>query len=112
MSGPKTIILFCDGTSNEFGRVNTNVVGLFQSLDLTPTSGQVGYYDPGVGTLAAPGFVTQLGRKLSRAIGLAFGAGIYTNIEQAIAFLMEQYEAGDRVCLFGFSRGAYTARAI
>ena len=112
MSTAKTIILCCDGTSNEFGRVNTNVVRLFQSLDLTPASGQVGYYDPGVGTLAAPGFVTQLGRKFSRAIGLAFGAGIYTNIEQAIAFLMEQYTTGDRVCVFGFSRGAYTARAI
>ena len=56
MSAAKTIILCCDGTSNEFGRVNTNVVRLFQSLDLTPASGQVAYYDPGVGTLAAPGF--------------------------------------------------------
>jgi len=112
MIAPKNIIICCDGTSNEFGRVNTNVVRLFQSLDLTPAAAQVAYYDPGVGTLAAPGAWTRFGRVLSRAFGLAFGAGIFTNIEQAVSFLMQQYSPGDRVFIFGFSRGAYTARAI
>jgi uncharacterized protein (DUF2235 family) len=108
----KNIIICCDGTSNEFGRVNTNVVRLFQTLDLSAGAGQVAYYDPGVGTLAAPGLWTRLGRSLSRAFGLAFGVGIITNIEQAIDFLMHNYVPGDRVYVFGFSRGAYTARAI
>jgi uncharacterized protein (DUF2235 family) len=112
MSASKNIIICCDGTSNEFGRVNTNVVRLFQCLDLSAEAGQVAYYDPGVGTLASPGMWTRAGRALSRAFGLAFGVGIFTNIEQALAFLMQQYVPGDRVFIFGFSRGAYTARAI
>lgn len=108
----KNLILCCDGTSNEFGRTNTNVVRLFQCLDRSPAAGQVAYYDPGVGTLATPTLATRTARALSRGIGLAFGAGIITNINEAICFLMQQYEQGDQVYIFGFSRGAYTARAI
>ncbi|MSR59007.1 MAG: DUF2235 domain-containing protein, partial [Planctomycetaceae bacterium] len=41
MSMPKNIILCCDGTSNEFGSTNTNVVRLFQSLDFSSAGGQL-----------------------------------------------------------------------
>ena len=115
---PKNIILCCDGTSNEFGSTNTNVVRLFQSLDFSSaggqlsSDGQLGFYDPGVGTLAPPGVFTRIGRAVSLGIGLAFGAGLLENVQNAVGFLMRCYEPGDRVYIFGFSRGAYTARAI
>ena len=43
---------------------------------------------------------------------LPFGVGISANIKQCYEFLMDQYRPGDRVYLFGFSRGAYTARSL
>jgi uncharacterized protein (DUF2235 family) len=109
---PKNIVICLDGTNNEFGVSNTNVVRLFQSLDLSDPSRQVGYYDPGVGTIAEPGMVSKLGKWWSQAMGLAFGRGITQNIEEAYAYLMEHHRAGDRIYIFGFSRGAYTARAL
>jgi uncharacterized protein (DUF2235 family) len=73
---------------------------------------QIIYYDPGVGTFPEPGFVTKIGKKISEIIGLAFGAGLTSKIAEAYSFLMDQYEAGDSIYLFGFSRGAYTVRAL
>ena len=110
---PKNIVVCCDGTGNEFrqSRRNTNVVKLFEVLVKDPAR-QIAYYDPGVGTLSVPGFVTFMGRWLSIGMGLAFGYGITRNIEDAYAYLMARYEYGDKVFLFGFSRGAFTARAL
>jgi uncharacterized protein (DUF2235 family) len=45
-------------------------------------------------------------------MGLAFGVGVLTNVGDAYRYLMNTYEDGDKVFLFGFSRGAYTARAL
>lgn len=56
--------------------------------------------------------VTKIGKFWSRALGKGFGRGIVADIEEAYAFLMTQYNEGDRVYIFGFSRGAYTARAL
>ena len=109
---PKNIILCCDGTNNQFAKYNTNVVRLFQCLDRSPQAGQVAYYDPGIGTLAAPGVWTRVGKALSRVVEMAFGVGIISKVESALSFLMQQYEPGDNVFIFGFSRGAYTARAL
>jgi uncharacterized protein (DUF2235 family) len=63
---------------------------------------QVAYYDQGVGT----------GNVLDRLTGGAFGAGLEENIHDAYRFLLSNYELGDEIFLFGFSRGAYTARSI
>lgn len=109
---PKNIVLCCDGTNNQFGRTNTNVVRLYQCLDLSDPKSQVAFYDPGVGTLSAPSIRTSIGRLISRCVGLAFGAGITGKIEDAVTFLMRSYEPGDHVFIFGFSRGAFTARAV
>ena len=45
-------------------------------------------------------------------LGKAFGAGLQQTVEDAYRYLMDRYEAGDRVFLFGFSRGAFTVRAL
>lgn len=108
---PRNLVICCDGTNNQFGKNNTNVVRLVQML-VQDSSRQRLYYDPGVGTLPEPGFVTALGKWLSKVAGLALGVGLTRNVEEAYAYLMEQWEPGDRVFLFGFSRGAYTVRVL
>lgn len=108
---PKNIILCCDGTCNQFGTINTNVMRLFQSI-VRSDPAQVGFYDPGVGTFAARFFGFYLGNFFGKLLGAAFGYGIKKNMEDCYRFLMDTYEEGDRVYIFGFSRGAFTARSL
>jgi len=108
---PKNVVLCCDGTANEFAKDRTNVVKLFFTLVRDP-GGQVAYYHPGLGTMEPPGALTRATRIATRFAGQAFGYGLETDIRDAYVFLMNNFEEGDRVFLFGFSRGAYTARAV
>lgn len=43
---------------------------------------------------------------------MAVGASLGTHVREAYSFLMQNYREGDKICLLGFSRGAYTARAL
>ena len=106
----KNVVVCLDGTGNQFEEHNSNVVKLFRVITRDTT--QVAYYHPGVGTLADPEFKTPLVKKANKLLGLAFGLGLTRNVEQAYSFLMDHYEEGDRLFLFGFSRGAYTARVL
>jgi uncharacterized protein (DUF2235 family) len=106
----KNIVVCCDGTSNEFSAVNSNVVKLYKAL--VCDASQIGYYHPGVGTMGARSTLTAVGKWWTKIIGLAFGYGISDNIADAYQFLMRNYQVGDNVYVFGFSRGAYTARAL
>lgn len=109
----KNVVICLDGTGNELkAKDNTNVVALYDLLDLSDPTKQVAYYDPGVGTFSAPGAWTPPARFVSRMSGLAFGAGLRANLAEAYTYLMRVYEPGDRIYVFGFSRGAYTARAL
>ena len=108
---PKNIVICCDGTANEFTRDRTNVVKLFFTLRHEPGR-QVAYYHPGLGTMEATGAVTSIGRKVTKLLGKAIGYGLEADVRDAYVFLMNCYEEGDRVYLFGFSRGAYTVRAV
>lgn len=81
-------------------------------LDLSDPGRQIAYYDPGVGTFAAAGAWTPLARWWSRTLGLAFGSGLRENLGEAYTWLMRNWEADDQVYIFGFSRGAYNARAL
>lgn len=108
---PKNLVLCCDGTNNEYGTKNTNVVHLFGALVQEPHV-QLAYYHPGLGTMGAPGAWTRTARWLSRFLGQAFGRGLADDLRDAYVFLMRHYEPEDRVFLFGFSRGAYTVRAL
>ncbi len=110
---PKNIVICCDGTGNEYrAKGNTNVVKLFRSLSKLDPTQQINYYDPGVGTMSAPGTQTAIGKAVSRLFGLVLGLGMTRNLADAYVFLMKNYQPGDRVFLFGFSRGAYTVRAL
>jgi uncharacterized protein (DUF2235 family) len=108
---PKNIVICCDGTSNEYNYARTNVVGLYYTLVNDPAR-QVTFYHPGLGTMGPPGALTQFDKWRTRMLGLAFGRGIEDDIRDAYVFLMNNFEEGDRVFLFGFSRGAYTARSL
>jgi uncharacterized protein (DUF2235 family) len=107
----RNLVLCCDGTANQFARNRTNVVKLFFTLARDPAL-QVAYYHPGLGTMEPPGALTGATRWVTRVLGMAFGYGLEADIRDAYVFLMNNFEDGDRIFLFGFSRGAYTARAI
>ncbi|WP_426409478.1 DUF2235 domain-containing protein [Bradyrhizobium ganzhouense] len=127
----KRIILLLDGTWNdsEFGSYDTNIVRLREAISRTlRTSGSaksgadlrdvpsdrkvestvtdeknnIVFYERGVGT----------GAFLDRFFGGALGQGLSTNIRRAYKFLSFHYEPGDEIFIFGFSRGAYTARSL
>lgn len=111
----KNIVLLCDGTANQVTIYSqTNVLRLARLLQKGDGAGgrQVVFYDPGLGTEGSPGALTWFGRAITRGLGLAFGFGLSRNLADAYSFLVQHYEPGDRIYIFGFSRGAYTARAL
>ena len=107
----KNIVVCCDGTNAKYDseEENTNVVRLFERLGKDGEA-QISFYDPGVGTYSA--FRGTVLRWIEKLTMVASGTGIETNIEEAYKYLMDYYEPGDNVYLFGYSRGAYTVRAL
>ena len=106
----KNVVICCDGTNNSFQRDLTNVALLSVVAEGPPA--QHVFYDVGVGVDADPGMWTRLGTTLSRWSGLAFGTGLVDNVAAAYQEIVDHFDAGDRLFLFGFSRGAYTVRVL
>lgn len=117
-SSKRQLIICCDGTNNNLtgGSYDTNVVKLVQLFaESDPDSNRIIFYDPGVGNPGElPGATWSEGFKrwLDRISGLAFGQGVFQNMAECYLFLMKQYEPGDDIYIFGFSRGAFTARSV
>lgn len=119
---PRNIIVFSDGTGQRgglyFDEDRTNVYKLFRAARVSPDSNiipdrQLAFYDPGLGTLPAGGGTLQrLYRKLYNFISQATGLGITKNIIDCYAALIQLWRPGDRIFVFGFSRGAYTVRCL
>jgi hypothetical protein len=109
----RNVVVCCDGTANQFAQNNTNVVRLYSALVDDPAR-QLIFYHPGVGTMEAPGALTSWGQKATILAGMAVGYGLERDITAAYTFIMNNYKAAedDRLFLFGFSRGAYTVRAV
>jgi uncharacterized protein (DUF2235 family) len=114
----KNILIFSDGTG-QYGGLKpdqrlSNIYKLYSAArssienSIDPAN-QVAFYDPGLGTGESGG---GWGQRLSRIFGLAFGTGISDNIADCYEAILKHYEPGDRIYLFGFSRGAYTARCV
>ena len=102
----KDIIICCDGTANSAEAKNpTNIVKIY---NLAKDVNSVVYYDPGVSTIKIKGPFSWLKDKLQ----YAFGYGLTENIKEAYSYIQKNYEEGDRIFLFGFSRGAYTVRSL
>ncbi|EXJ95603.1 hypothetical protein A1O1_00725 [Capronia coronata CBS 617.96] len=108
----KRLIVLCDGTwqnstSGETGSYPSNVTRFSRALSqIGDKDGQnvpqMIFYQPGVGT----------GDKVDKATGGVYGAGLSANVRAAYGFLAHNYNKGDQIYFFGWSRGAYTARAI
>jgi uncharacterized protein (DUF2235 family) len=98
----KRLALYFDGTWNK-PENNTNVWRLSLMLAERSVDGvpQKKFYDEGVGT-----------HWYDRVTGGAFGAGLSENVRRGYRWLMEQYNPGDEIYIFGFSRGAFTARSL
>ena len=101
------LIVCCDGTWNTLEHTDqglpapTNVAKLYNAAEKDEQ--QQVYYHPGVGTN---------GGWLDRMVGGGTGAGLERNIMSAYQWLAVRYREGDRIFLFGFSRGAYTVRSL
>lgn len=108
----KKFAIFCDGTWQSLRKKTpTNVVKLARSVAAMSAGGhpQLIYYDEGVGVGSN---VSALADGMIEAIGGAFGRGLDAKIEDAYQFIVLNYEPGDEIYVFGFSRGAYTARSL
>ena len=106
----KNIVVCCDGTGNEHGKNNTNVVEIYALA--MKTASQLAYYDPGVGT---GGWAYNEESGVLRALSdQGTGAGVQKNVNDAYQYLMEVYEGPEtsRIFLFGFSRGVFTVRSL
>lgn len=106
----KKLAVFFDGTWNRMDKKTsggvpcaTNVVRLFEALLPYDGNGdpQIAHYLEGIGT-----------RKMERMRGGGFGYGISNNIKEGYRFIASNYDPGDEIFLFGFSRGAFTARSL
>jgi uncharacterized protein (DUF2235 family) len=94
-------IVFCADGTWQAPLNNTNVYRLYNAL--TVASDQVTFYDDGVGADATG---------LNRVLQGAFGQGLLQKIQDGYTKIAHVYEPGDEIFLFGFSRGAYTARSL
>jgi uncharacterized protein (DUF2235 family) len=109
---PRNIVICCDGTNNSLDGPPTNVLHLKDLAEIHDDTRQLVKYDPGVGVESDPRMHTGIGAAWSRWSGSAFGSGLVENVGQAYSLLIDQYEDGDKIFLFGFSRGAYTVQVI
>ena len=100
----KNIILLSDGTGNSSSKLfTTNVWRLYRALDLSDPEKQIAHYDDGVGTSSF---------KPLAILGGIFGFGLKRNVIDIYSFCCRNYEAGDKIFGFGFSRGAFTIRVV
>ncbi len=106
----KNIVICCDGTGNEISTHLSNVLKLYRMVEEHDT--QIRYYDPGIGTMGDKGRWSKYWSSCKKYFGLATGVGLDENILDAYSFLINNYEEGDKIYMFGFSRGAYTVTAI
>jgi uncharacterized protein (DUF2235 family) len=127
MANGKRIVICLDGTWQNPYRVKqrddgsrvlkpSNVLKLSRAVlprDPSDRCSQITYYDAGIGALVTyPGRANRLLCLVDRILGGIWGAGFEANIEEAFRFLAHNHAAGDRVFVFGFSRGAAQARAL
>jgi T6SS, Phospholipase effector Tle1-like, catalytic domain len=117
----KNIVVFSDGTGQDGGaRPEQRISNIYKmyrsSRDHADTgidpSQQVVFYDAGLGTDIGATALTAPIRFVQKLLGSVMGAGIKRNIADCYEFIINHYQAGDRIFLFGFSRGAYTVRSL
>jgi uncharacterized protein (DUF2235 family) len=117
----RNIVVLSDGTGQRggvyFDEARTNIYKLYRAARCGPDSSispehQLAFYDPGLGTRSTGDVLTSLGRTIYNYVSQATGLGITRNIIDCYAAIIELWRPGDRIFLFGFSRGAYTVRCL
>ncbi|KAJ7822849.1 hypothetical protein B0H13DRAFT_2257340, partial [Mycena leptocephala] len=111
----RNLVLSIDGTSNQFGIYNTNVVELHNRVIAGGSARQSKYYNCGIGTYVPYGNKASLKywrQKVDNGLDLALALNFKDIILKAYRWLCETYEPGDKIFLFGFSRGAYQVRTL
>lgn len=132
----KNIVICLDGTGNQIEADVSNVLKFYRCLDKNGRgdTGQVVYYDQGVGTLGLSRAWTGVSQSARKLLGLVTGYGLDDQVLGAYRFLIQQYAEGrpsrssmtsepegdedrlglqrDRIFIFGYSRGAYSARVL
>jgi uncharacterized protein (DUF2235 family) len=117
---PKNILIFADGTGNEGGLLpdesRTNVYKLFRATRVDPDSPikpaqQLAFYVPGIGT-PSPAQHSSRWERRREIWGQMVGRGLGQKIAACYIAIIANWRPGDRIYLFGFSRGAYTVRCL
>jgi uncharacterized protein (DUF2235 family) len=119
---PTNILIFSDGTGQAGGvrpdQHLSNIYKLYRATRIGPDSTidpakQIAFYDPGLGSAEIPSVgLLQLGTLIRKHLSSALGTGITRNVADCYEQILKVYEPGDRIFLFGFSRGAYTVRNV
>ncbi|KAG6919079.1 hypothetical protein DXG01_009332 [Tephrocybe rancida] len=128
----RTLVLCFDGTGDQFDEDNSNIVNFFSLLKKDDSKDQLVYYQvqstlplrpcdlmcrvlqAGIGTYTIPQIAKPMMAKFHRVVDSMIGIHLNAHVMSGYEFLMQNCsdEAGDKICVFGFSRGAYTARAL
>ncbi|EMD39825.1 hypothetical protein CERSUDRAFT_81159 [Gelatoporia subvermispora B] len=107
----RTLVLCFDGTADQYDSTNTNVVKFYDLLSKDDTQ-QLCYYQPGVGTYVNPSIMSPIWQWIAKVLDEAVAWYLDEHVRGGYEFLVQTYRPGDKICIFGFSRGAYTARAV
>lgn len=108
----RTLVLCFDGTGDQFDDDNSNIVNFVSLLKKNDSRKQLVYYQAGIGTYTIPQIAKPMMAKVHKALDAMIGVHLNAHVMSGYEFLMQNYQYGDKVFLFGFSRGAYTARAL
>ncbi|KAF9565097.1 hypothetical protein CPC08DRAFT_759803 [Agrocybe pediades] len=108
----RTLIVCFDGTGDQFDADNSNIVQLVSLLKKDDKNKQLVYYQTGIGTYTSPKVASPLMSKVMKTLDLMFALNLNAHVMSGYEFLMNNYVSGDKICIFGFSRGAYTARSL
>ncbi|KAF7289945.1 hypothetical protein MIND_01369700 [Mycena indigotica] len=108
----RNLILCFDGTGDQFDADNSNIVQLMSVLQKNDKSKQLVYYQSGIGTYTSSTSPSPVMTKLSLMLDAAIAWNLDSHVMAGYEFLMQNHAANDRISIFGFSRGAYTARSL
>lgn len=118
----RNILIFSDGTGQAGGlfpdELRSNIYKLYRATRCGPDTSikaaqQIAFYDPGLGSQANDGQVKYgWRRRIYNFLSQATGLGITANIIDCYAAILKLWRPGDRIYVFGFSRGAYTVRCL
>ncbi|KAJ8481804.1 hypothetical protein ONZ45_g15181 [Pleurotus djamor] len=113
MEGGRNLVLCIDGTANQFSAQSSNIVEIYSRL-IKLADEQLTFYNSGIGTYAKPSFRSwkYFRQVFDHTVDTAIAWNFERIVHAAYKWLSETYRPGDRIFMFGFSRGAYQVRVV